>query len=215
MLEYEGSVETHIVGLQASGIVHTTRQRGRAKGEAQERKGGNTMKDTKQRAKDILDAYVDHVKDTWCEDRNKPLVTTNVYDNFAKGVRAIMPDVNAKTIDEMYSASGFNTGKYRNNITATRWYETSCYDNARKLITYLLDHAERDKPKSFADTMNDAGAIVFKRARNYFDRESGGCNVDKYDARRAIDALVFANVVTKTPIMTRGKVHIYLYTFIR
>ena len=42
MLEYEGSVKTKIVGLQASGIVHTTRQRGRAKGEAQERKGGKT-----------------------------------------------------------------------------------------------------------------------------------------------------------------------------
>lgn len=40
MLEYEGSVETKIVGLQASGIVHTTTQRGRAKGKAQERKGG-------------------------------------------------------------------------------------------------------------------------------------------------------------------------------
>lgn len=171
------------------------------------------MQDTKQRAKDILDAYVDHVKNTWHNDQDKPLVTTNVYDNFIKGVRAIMPDVNENTIDEMFAASGFKTGKYRNNLTATRWYETRCYDNARKLITYLLDHAERDKPKSFADTMNDAGARVSKRAHNYFD-EGDSCSVDKYDARRAIDALVFANVVTKTPIMTRGKVHIYLYTFI-
>lgn len=173
------------------------------------------MQDTKQRAKDILDAYVGYVRNTWHNDRVKPLVTTNVYDNFVKGVRAIMPDVDENTIDEMYTASGFDTGKYRNNVNATRWYETSCYDNVRKLIAYLLDHAEQDKPKSFADTMNDAGAMVFKRARNYFSREGGGCNVDKYDARRAIDALVFANVVTKTPIMTRGKVHIYLYTFIQ
>lgn len=38
MLEYEGTVETKIVGLQASGMVHTTNQRGRAKGKPQERK---------------------------------------------------------------------------------------------------------------------------------------------------------------------------------
>lgn len=167
-----------------------------------------------KRAKDILDAYVDHEKNTWHNDRVKPLVTTNVYDNFVKGVRAIMPDVTEEVVDQMYFASGFGVGKYRNNVNATRWYETSCYDNVRKLIAYLLDHAKQDKPKSFADTMNDAGVMVFKQARNYFSREGGGCNVDKHDARRAIDALVFANVVTKTPIMTRGKVHIYLYTFI-
>lgn len=40
MLEYGGTVEIKIVGVQASGIVHTTNQRGQAKGEAQERKGG-------------------------------------------------------------------------------------------------------------------------------------------------------------------------------
>lgn len=38
MLEYEGSVETKIVGLQASGIVHTTKQRDGPKGFVQERK---------------------------------------------------------------------------------------------------------------------------------------------------------------------------------
>lgn len=171
------------------------------------------MQDTKQRAKDILDAYVDHVKNTWHNDRDKPLVTTNVYDNFAQGVRLVAPEVSEEVIDKMFSASGFKTGKYRNNLTARRWYENVCYDNAWKLITYLLDHAERDKPKSFADTMNDADVRVYKQARNYFSRERHGCNVDRYDAQRAIDALVFANVVTKTPIMTRGKVHIYLYTF--
>ena len=37
-LEYEGTVETKIVGLRASGMVHTTRQRDGPKGFVQERK---------------------------------------------------------------------------------------------------------------------------------------------------------------------------------
>lgn len=170
------------------------------------------MKDTKQRAKDILDAYVDHTKNTWHKDRNKPLVTTNVYDNFVKGVRAIMPDVDEETLDQMFKSSGFTTGKYRNNFAAERWYDTTCYDNVWNLIAYLLDHAEQDKPKSFADTAHDAGVKVRKHASGCYVYEDS-CKADQYDTRRAIDALVFAGVVTKTPIMTRGKVHIYLYTF--
>lgn len=211
MLEYEGTVETHIVGLQASGMVHTTRQRDGPKGFVQERKGGNTMKDTKQRAKDILNAYVDHVENTWYDDRNEPLVTTNVYDNFAKGVRAIMQDVDETTIDEMFKASGFDIGKYRNHFSE-RWYQTGCYNNAEKLIAYLLDHAETGIPKSFADTAHDAGITIRKRASGCYV-EKNSCRADQYDTRRAIDALVFAGCVTKTPIMTKGKVHIYLYTF--
>lgn len=54
-----------------------------------------------KKAQDILRGYVESIKDT---KETTVRVTTYCYDNFAQGVRAIMPDVDEDTIDQMYAA---------------------------------------------------------------------------------------------------------------
>lgn len=209
MLEYEGSVETKIVGLRASGIVHTTKQRGRAQGKAQEREGGNTMKGTASKnAQDILWGYVEFIKDT---KETTARITTHCYDNFAQGVWAVMPDVEEETIDQMYSASGFGTGKYRNFI-AQSWYENA--ETLRKIamiIDSVLANTPGSTPLSLTDLMaaNDIKACA--DTYDYYDRRFSA-HESRADCKRAIDALVYAGRFSRTAVKTCGRVHIYLYT---
>lgn len=208
MLEYEGSVETKIVGLQASGIVHTTNQRGRAKGEAQERKGGNTMKDASKKAQDILRGYVESIKD---KKETTVRVTTYCYDNFAQGVRAIMPDVDEKTIDQMYSASGFDTGKYRYSASRA-WYKTAgTLEQIALVIDSVLANAQDNTPLSLTDLMAANDIKACDDFRDYYDKRLSA-HVPREDCKRAIDALVYAGRFSKTAVKTCGRVHIYLYT---
>ena len=208
MLEYEGSVKTKIVGLQASGMVHTTRQRGGPKGFVQERKGGNTMKDASKRAQNILRGYVESIKDN---KEKTALITTQCYENFAVGVRAIMPDVDEETIDAMYSASGFNTGKYRGNI-AQSWYENSgTLDTVACIIDRVLMSMQDSIPLSLTDLMAASDIKVCDDSSDYGDRRYSA-HETRMDCKRAIDALVYDDVFSRTAVKTCGRVHIYLYT---
>ena len=209
MLEYEGSVKTKIVGLQACGIVHTTRQRGRAKGEAQERKGGNTMKGTaSKKAQDILRGYVESIKD---EKEKVSLITTQFYEDFAVGVRTVMPDVDEETIDKMFFASGFTTGKYRGNI-AQAWYENPrTFDRVALIIDSVLTNMQDSTPLSLADLMAASDIKVCDDDRDCYDRRYSA-HESRTDCKRAIDALVYDDVFSRTAVKTCGRVHIYLYT---
>lgn len=208
MLEYEGSVKTKIVGLQASGMVHTTKQRDGPKGFVQERKGGNTMKDASKRAQNILRGYVESIKD---EKEKVTLITTQCYENFAVGVRTVMPDVDKETIDEMYSASGFNTGKYRGNI-AQSWYENSgTLDTVACIIDRVLMSMQDSIPLSLTDLMAASDIKVCDDSSDYGDRRYSA-HETRMDCKRAIDALVYDNVFSRTAVKTCGRVHIYLYT---
>lgn len=208
MLEYEGSVKTKIVGLQVSGMVHTTRQQPGAQGDRQERKGGNTMKDASKRAQNILRGYVESIKDN---KEKTALITTQCYENFAAGVRAIMPDVDEETIDEMYSASGFNTGKYRGNI-AQSWYENSgTLDTVACIIDRVLMSMQDSIPLSLTDLMAASDIKVCDDSSDYGDRRYSA-HETRMDCKRAIDALVYDDVFSRTAVKTCGRVHIYLYT---
>lgn len=209
MLEYEGSVETKILGLQASGVVHTTNQRGRAKGEAQERKGGNTMKDTaSKKAQGILRSYVESIKD---KKETTERVTTDCYENFALGVRVVMPDVDEETIDQMYSASGFSTGKYRNSI-AQSWYENSGkLKDIALIIDSVLANVQDGTPLSLTDLMAASDIKVCDEYRDYHDKRFSA-HESRVDCKRAIDALVCVGRFSRTAVKTCGRVHIYLYT---
>lgn len=212
MLEYEGSVKTKIVGLQASGIVHTTRQRDGPKGFVQERKGGNTMKDTSKQAQTILSSYVENLKNNVAEDEYKT-VTTYCYDNFAQGIRAVMPDATEEVIDQMFAASGFTTGKYRKGLRSTRWFESAeTLNHIEGVIGAILANTNVGTPLSLADVVDNAGVKLCRKWYDYQDK-SYRLHEDRRICQRALDALIDANICTKTAVKTCGHVHIYLYTF--
>ena len=212
MLEYEGSMETNIVGLQASGMVHTTKQRGRAKGEAQERKGGNTMKDVSKQAQTILSSYVENLKNEVAEDEYAA-VTTYCYDNFAQGIRAVMPDVTEEVIDQMYFASGFGVSKYRKGLSVTRWFEnTETLNHIEGVIGAILANMSVGTPLSLADVVDNAGVKLCRKWYDYQDK-SYRLHEDRRICQRALNALIDAGICTKTAVKTCGHVHIYLYTF--
>ena len=208
MLEYEGSVETKIVGLQASGMVHTTNQRDGPKGFVQERKGGNTMKGTvSKNAQNILRGYVESMKDKETTAR----VTTYCYDNFAQGVRAVMPDVDEETIDEMYAASGFTTGKYRNSISQL-WYEDiTTLKKVALIIDSVLANVQDGTPLSLTDLMAASDIKACDESWDYCDKRFSA-HESRANCKRAIDALVYGDRFSRTAVKTCGRVHIYLYT---
>ena len=203
-------MKTKIVGLRASGIRHTTNQRGRAKGKPQERKGGNTMKGTaSKRAQDILRGYVESIKD---KKETTVRVTTYCYDSFAQGIRAVMPDVDEETIDQMYAASGFDTVKYRNFI-AQSWYENV---ETLKKVALIIDSVlanmhKNTAPLSLTDVMAASDIKVCDDSWDYCDKRFSA-HESRTDCKRAIDALVYDNMLSKTAIKTCGRVYIYLYT---
>ena len=208
-LEYEGSVETKIVGLRASGIRHTTSQRDGPKGFVQERKGGNTMKGTASKnAQDILRGYVESIKD---KKDTTALVTTYCYDNFAQGVRAVMPDVDEETIDQMYAASGFETGKYRGSISQS-WYEdTATLKKVALIIDSVLANVQDGMPLSLTDLMAASDIKACDKSWDYCDKRFSA-HESRTDSKRAIDALVYGDRFSRTAVKTCGRVHIYLYT---
>ena len=166
------------------------------------------MKDTKQRAKDILRGYVESIKD---EKEKVTLITTQCYENFAVGVRTVMPDVDEETIDAMYSASGFNTGKYRGNI-AQSWYENSgTLDTVACIIDRVLMSMQDSIPLSLTDLMAASDIKVCDDSSDYNDRRYSA-HETRMDCKRAIDALVYDDVFSRTAVKTCGRVHIYLYT---
>ena len=166
------------------------------------------MKDTKQRAKDILRGYVESIKD---EKEKVTLITTQCYENFAVGVRTVMPDVDEETIDAMYSASGFNTGKYRGNITQS-WYENSgTLDTVACIIDRVLMSMQDSTPLSLTDLMAASDIKVCDDSSDYGDRRYSA-HETRMDCKRAIDALVYDDVFSRTAVKTCGRVHIYLYT---
>lgn len=115
------------------------------------------MKDASRMAKSILETYVQNLKDGSAVEKGRELVTTYCYDNFAQGVRAIMPDVTEETIDKMYSASGFDTGKYR-NLTAARWFESSTtLDDVERVLAAILANTVTGIPLSLADVVEGGG----------------------------------------------------------
>ena len=202
-------MKTKIVGLRASGIRHTTNQRGRAKGKPQERKGGNTMEGTaSKRTQDILRGYVESIKD---KKETTVRVTTHCYDNFAQGVRAIMPDVDEETIDQMYAASGFDTGKYRNFI-AQSWYENAgTLKKIAVIIDSVLANMNDSTPLSLTDLMAASDIKVCDDSWDYCDKRFSA-HESRTDCKRAIDALVYDDRFRKTAVKTCGRVYIYLYT---
>lgn len=169
------------------------------------------MKDNaSKKAQDILRDYVESIRD---KKRATAPVTTQCYDNFAQGVRAVVPEVDEKTIDQMYSASGFDTGKYRYNI-AQAWYESAdTFKQVALVIDSLLANAQDSTPLSLTDLMaaNDIKACA--DTWDYYDR-SLSTHVLREDCKRAMDALVYAGRFSKTAVKTCGRVHIYLYTLI-
>lgn len=161
-----------------------------------------------KKAQGILRDYVESIRD---KKRATAPVTTNCYDNFAQGVRAVMPDVDEKTIDQMYSASGFDTGKYLHSISRA-WYETAeTLKQVALIIDCVLANAQDSTPLSLTDLMAANDIEVCDRVYDYYNKRFSA-HVARVDCKRAIDALVYAGRFSKTAVKTCGRVHIYLYT---
>ena len=159
-------------------------------------------------AQDILRGYVESIKD---KKETTVRVTTYCYNNFAQGVRAIMPDVDEETIDQMYAASGFDTGKYR-NFVAQSWYENA--ETLRKIamiIDSVLANIQDGTPLSLTDLMAASDIKVCDDSWDYCDKRFSA-HESRTDCKRAIDALVCNDRFRKTAIKTCGRVYIYLYT---
>lgn len=159
-------------------------------------------------AQDILRGYVESIKD---KKDTTARVTTYCYDNFAQGVRAIMPNVDEETIDQMYAASGFSTGKYRNFI-AQSWYEnTETLKKIAVIIDCVLANVQDGTPLSLTDLMAASDIKVCDDSWDYYDK-SFSAHESRTDCKRAIDALVYGDRFTRTAVKTCGRVYIYLYT---
>lgn len=167
------------------------------------------MKDNaSKKAQGILRDYVESIRD---KKRATAPVTTHCYDNFAQGVRAVMPDVDEKTIDQMYSASGFDTGKYLHSISQA-WYENAeTFNEVALVIDCVLANAQDSTPLSLADLMAASDIDVRDSIYDYYNKRFSA-HVARVDCKRAIDALVYAGRFSKTAVKTCGRVHIYLYT---
>ena len=159
-------------------------------------------------AQDILRGYVESIKD-----KKEPTVriTTHCYDNFAQGVRAIMPDVDEETIDQMYAASGFDTRKYRGFI-AQSWYEnTETLKKIAGIIDCVLANMPDGTPLSLTDLMAASDIKVCDDNWDYYDKRFSA-HESRTDCKRAINALVYDDMFRRTAVKTCGRVHIYLYT---
>ena len=168
------------------------------------------MKDASKKAQDILRGYVESIKD---KKKTAGQVTTQCYDNFAQGVRAIMPNVDEETIDQMYSASGFGTGKYRSNI-AQAWYENAeTLNNVASIIDSVLANTPGSTPLSLTDIMTSSDIKICNDTWDYYDKRFSA-HESRADCKRAIDALVCVGRFSRTAVKTCGRVHIYLYTLI-
>lgn len=167
------------------------------------------MKDNaSKKAQGILRDYVESIRD---KKRATGAVTTNCYDNFAQGVRAVMPDVDEETIDQMYSASGFDTGKYLHSISQA-WYETAgTLKEIALLIDCVLANAQDGTPLSLTDLMAANDIKVCDDQWDYYDKRFSD-HASRKDCKRAINALVYAGRFSRTAVKTCGRVHIYLYT---
>lgn len=167
------------------------------------------MKDNaSKKAQGILRDYVESIRD---KKRATAPVTTRCYNKFAQGVRAIMPDVDEKTIDQMYSASGFDTIKYRYS-TSQPWYENAeTLNRVTLIIDCVLANMKDGTPLSLTDLMAASDIKVCDSWRDYYDKRLSA-HVPREDCKRAIDALVYAGRFSKTAVKTCGRVHIYLYT---
>ena len=167
------------------------------------------MKDAaSKKAQDILRDCVESIKQ---EKGDMARVTTYCYNNFAQGVRAIMPNVDEETIDQMYSASGFGTGKYRHFI-AQAWYENAeTLNNVAAIIDCVLANTPGSTPLSLTDIMTSSDIKICNDTWDYYDKHLSA-HVPREDCKRAIDALVYAGRFSKTAVKTCGRVHIYLYT---
>lgn len=168
------------------------------------------MKDASKKAQGILRDYVESIRDK--KEATAP-ITTRCYDNFAQGVRAIMPDVDKKTIDQMYSASGFDTGKYRYSISKA-WYENAeTLEQLALMIDCVLANAQDSTPLSLTDLMAASDIKVCDSWGDYYDNHFSN-HVARAYCKKAIDALVYAGRFSRTAVKTCGRVHIYLYTLI-
>lgn len=168
------------------------------------------MKDTASKnAQKILNEYASSLVQ---EKGNVARVTTYCYDNFAQGVRAIMPDVDEETIDKMYSASGFTTAKYRDFIHLA-WYEQADAFNTVALIIdcVLANMHQNTAPLSLTDVMAASDIKACYDSSDWADRRFSA-HETRTDCKRAMDALVYAGRFSKMAVKTCGKVHIYLYT---
>lgn len=122
-----------------------------------------------------------------------------------------MPDVDEKTIDQMYSASGFGTGKYRHFISQA-WYENAeTLNNVASIIDSVLANTPGSTPLSLTDIMTSSDIKVCDSWRDYYDK-SFSAHESRADCKRAIDALVYAGRFSRLTVKTCGRVHIYLYT---
>lgn len=161
-----------------------------------------------KKAQDILRGYVDSIKD---KKETTARITTYCYDNFAQGVRAVMPDVDEETIDQMYAASGFDTGKYLHSISQA-WYETDgTLNQIARVIDCVLANAQDSTPLSLTDLMAASDIKVCDDSWDYCDKRFSA-HVARADCKKAIDALVCVGRFSKTAVKTCGRVHIYLYT---
>ena len=161
-----------------------------------------------KRAQDILRGYVESIKD---KKETTVRVTTYCYDNFAHGVRAIMPDVDEETIDQMYAASGFETGKYRNSISQA-WYENiATLKKVALIIDCVLANVQDGTPLSLTDLMAASDIKVCDDSWDYYDKRFSAYE-SRTNCKRAIDALVYDDKFRKTAVKTCGRVYIYLYT---
>ena len=159
-------------------------------------------------AQDILRGYMESIKD---KKETTARVTTYCYDNFAQGIRAVMPDVDEETIDQMYSASGFTTSKYRGSISQS-WYENAGNLNEIALIIdSVLANIQDGTPLSLTDLMAASDIKACDKSWDYCDKRFSA-HESRTDCKRAIDALVYGDRFTRTAVKTCGRVYIYLYT---
>lgn len=163
-----------------------------------------------KKAQGILRGYVESIKDK--KEATAP-ITTHCYDNFAQGVRAVMPNVDEETIDQMYSASGFDTGKYLHSISQA-WYENAeTLNNVALIIDSVLANVQDGTPLSLTDLMAASDIKVCDDSWDYYDKRFSA-HESRTDCKRAIDALVYVGRFSRTAVKTCGRVHIYLYTLI-
>lgn len=161
-----------------------------------------------KKAQDILRGYVESIKDT---KETTARVTTYCYDNFTQGVRAVMPNVDEDTIDQMYAASGFGTNKYRGSVSQS-WYEnTETLKKIAIIIDSVLANVQDGTPLSLTDLMAASDIKVCDDSWDYCDKRFSA-HESRTNCKRAIDALICNGRFSRTAVKTCGRVYIYLYT---
>lgn len=163
-------------------------------------------------AQEAMSAYVAKKKQEKEEKRKHTKVTTRAYDKFRRAVVSVMPDIDAETLDEMYSNGNFGSKYWFEGGTC--WYEDEYYTEAMEgWVASIINVLEQVRGiLSRKDLFAKAGIGVYddwkqeRRLSDIYPRKLT-CS----DSKRVLDVLIDAGIVEKIPVQTMGKTHIIMY----